>query len=273
MATLYSPNGSETKEIQSLVHSRNLSTLSNSPLLTNRTNDSYPTEHLFRSPLAPIATGNEDITPAGLSRNPLRRAATPISQFRTVFIAFKRQTKVITLSLELIMGEFETFQAPKSCLRLLKNCISGIWATYCTVRYFLAYSRYRNPLGQDFSLAITAGISAVVTFLAMALSTYILRFLSRQDCKKCHSILLCLRILSALFLLAPATINVVLVFVWKTSPNPDLNLHSRCHLDVDVVWSISRAKCPTDAPSWPLWVALSFIRFVLTASLIVRFSK
>jgi len=271
MAALYSPDGSETKETHSLVHSRNLSTLSNSPLLTSRTIDPYPTEPLLLSPLAPIAAGNEDITPAGLPRNPLLRPATPISQVRTVFVAFKRHTKVITLSLELILGGFEPFSG-RSCLLLLKNCVSGIWATYCTVRYFRAYSRHRSTLGQDYSLAITAGISAVLTFFAMAVSTYILRLLSRQDCKKCHSILLCLRILSALFMLAPATINIVLVFVWKTSPNPDLDLHSRCHLDVDVVWSIARAKCPTDAPSWSLWAALSFIRFLLTASLIVRSS-
>jgi hypothetical protein len=100
----------------------------------------------------------------------------------------------------------------------------------------------------------------------MALSAYISKCLSSQGGEIWHSVLLCLRFLSAFFLLVPAAVNVVVVFVWKAS---DLDLPAHCHLDVDVVWSIVPNNCPIDTSSWSLWVALSFVRFLLTASLIV----
>lgn len=116
MATSYFPNGSDTTK--ALAHSRNLSTLSNTTL-TDKTLDSHSTQPLLRSPLAAGCCdhssrklGNEDIAPADLSQSRLHRTVRPNvkkTPFRKVLHAFKRQTTFITLSSELIIGEFETY--------------------------------------------------------------------------------------------------------------------------------------------------------------------
>lgn len=292
MATFYSPNSRDPIDTEALAHSRSLSTLSNASLLTHRTLDPHPTDPLLRSP--PLASSSsaayfkrssrklrdEDITPAALPRSRRHRTATPIAQkslIRSVLHGFKRWKKPITLSLEIIIGECEPSgylimeQLFLTSFADMYVFFSGGWATYNAVRYFITFLHSKDDLGQAFSLslAIAAGISAVVALWATALSIFISRCISFQDGDLWHSLLLCLRFLAAFFLFVPAAVNVVVVFVWKSSTNPDVDLHARCHLDVDVVWSIASDKCPIEPPSWTLWVALTIIRFLLTASLIV----
>jgi hypothetical protein len=73
---------------------------------------------------------------------------------------------------------------------------------------------------------------------------------------------------SSFFLLAPAIYNLVMTFIWRNSTNPELDFQRRCHVDVDVVWSISKTQCSPRL--WGTWLALSIVRLVLTLLVIVR---
>ncbi|KAG5645129.1 hypothetical protein DXG03_006846 [Asterophora parasitica] len=159
----------------------------------------------------------------------------------------------------------------KKRLRRLNLCkgsieiIMGAFAVYNTVRYFLAFTMFESVDGQAASLSLGISTGASFAFLVCAfilslfqpylLSQHIpLRFLLRTR-TAFHAA-------ASLALFGPAVANVVLLFIWKASPNMEVNVERRCHVDIDVVWSVSDSKCPPHA--WGMWIALSFLRLVIT---------
>jgi hypothetical protein len=117
-------------------------------------------------------------------------------------------------------------------------------------------------LGTSATLAIALLLSATILSL---FEPYLLH------CYPNRSLLLFIRTmlhyLSSFFLFAPAAVNYVLAFMWRTSPDPEVTLKGRCHLDVDVVWSVTRITC-RPLP-WSAWLALSIVRALITLAIIV----
>ena len=146
----------------------------------------------------------------------------------------------------------------------------GSWAVYNTIRYFIAFMKYGLNDGQAMSLAL--GISTAISF-ALLLCAVILSIF--QPYLLLHQVPLRTLLFArkgfdtfgSFFLLAPAIYNLVMTFIWRNSTNPELNFQRRCHVDIDVIWSISKTHC--NARVWGTWLALSIVRLALTLLIIV----
>lgn len=151
----------------------------------------------------------------------------------------------------------------------------GAWSLYNTVRYFLAFSAYNDSVGQTICLAL--GTGAGVSF-ALSLCSLFLTIQRRRPLvfgvpyKYLTHIRSTLLYGASFFLLSPAAVNFSLTFLWKSSKNPQFNLRTRCHLDVDVVWSVARNQCTDKFRSWSVWVVLSSLRLFLTLVVVVSSS-
>jgi len=269
-----------------LEHSRNLSTISNGTLHTSTTGHSHPTEPLLHPATNPItATAyydqisrqprNPDGTPARLRwDDPLSPEGTPVAAgekgryWRSGTRRPMRLWRRVAFILEVIMGEsiFRHHLAILQFHRCLDQSI-GAWAIYTTLRYFLAFKIHRASQGQTYCLAL--GTSSGVSF-GLILCSLILSTLKKGAASKYltpfRSYLL---YFSSLCLLGPAAVSLALVFAWKTSPNVQLNVQSRCRLDIDTIWSISSRPCFEHPQPWSNWVVLASVRLVLTLAVIV----
>jgi hypothetical protein len=124
------------------------------------------------------------------------------------------------------------------------------------------------------SLTLGASTTLSITLLAAA---FLLSFFSsslvpttRISDRRLHLIRIALRYLATFFLLAPAIVAFVFVFVWRDASDPNLRFRGRCHLDADVVWSGPGSQCGFQAPTWIAWLAASVVRLILTIILVVR---
>jgi hypothetical protein len=171
--------------------------------------------------------------------------------------------------------QLKHYQLPFAQPKCQQNAdiILGVWALYNTIRYFLAFTTYNPADGQAVSLAlgISTGVSFALLICALILSIfqpYLL--LHRVPLRTLLFTQKGFDALSSFFLSAPAVYNLVMTFIWRNSTNPELNFRHRCHLDIDVVWSVSKAQCQPRV--WGTWLALSIVRLVLTLLIIVSSS-
>lgn len=159
-------------------------------------------------------------------------------------------------------------------LRLLKGAllsIIGSWASYTTVRYFIAYIVYSDNVRQ--SVALSLGISSLLSLLVaagLALSLLVPHHtthsppFSRSLGKTLRHVS---QFLASFFLFVPATVNLALVSSWRNTGS-DLSLRGRCHWGLDVVWVGIGGQCTLHAPAWGVWLAAAISRFVLTAAVL-----
>ena len=143
----------------------------------------------------------------------------------------------------------------------------GSWATYTTVRYFIAYGIY--PSNARRSAALPLGISSSLSLLfviALAISVVLRRPQLRSQRTSLHHALL---LLLSFFLIAPGVVSLVLVCVWR-HVGSDLSLRGRCHWDVDAVWVGVGGQCVVHAPAWGVWLTAAILRLALTVIAPVR---
>lgn len=147
--------------------------------------------------------------------------------------------------------------------------VSGVWAVYNTVRYFIAYADHASMQAQTIALALGTCTALSTCFLAASFVLTLTRT-SLVDCgvslKLALAIDTTLHLLASLALISPTIVNVVLVFIWRTAADTDVRFSGRCRLDMDVVWT-SANNC--SGSLWGVWLALAFIRLVLTITLLV----
>ncbi|KAF9484177.1 hypothetical protein BDN70DRAFT_872875 [Pholiota conissans] len=258
---IYAQNPSEPRS-DILEHSRNFSTISSATLLTNTTLHSQPTEPLLHTtPRAAIHTDsylpdqsrNANVPPARLRWEDPLAVDTDITSEKSRWQGVRRKPA-----------------RWKRRLKYVLEIVIVVWAIYNTIRYFIAFPIYgRNATeGQSFSFALgtSAGVSFALALCAQAL--FFVKFNLRVGPPAFRHLTRALSVLyylSSLFILAPAIINPVLIFVWRNSPNPLYNIHSRCYsVEVDVVWSVSHNSCINKSLPWGIWLTLSFIRLILT---------
>jgi hypothetical protein len=151
------------------------------------------------------------------------------------------------------------------------------WATYNTVRYFLSYGRH--PSDQT-SVALALGASSSLSLVLLMTSASIsllhaplIAYLDTSN-RSLQVTRIVMRNFSSLFLLIPPIVNIVLVFMWRSSPYPEIRVAGRCHFEIDVVWSFPASQC--DGPravSWKVWLAASIVRLALTVMILVSFFR
>lgn len=162
---------------------------------------------------------------------------------------------------------------PRSTPRVSRRVIIGSWASYTTVRYFIAYVIYSNRTRR--SVALSLGISSALSLLvagALALSLVVPNHTthSRPNSGSLGKSLrhVC-QFLASFFLFAPAAVNLALVFSWRNTGS-EFSLRGRCHWNPDVVWEGVGGQCTRHAPVWGVWLAAAISRLVLTAVILVR---
>ena len=155
----------------------------------------------------------------------------------------------------------------------LNHVIVGSWATYTTVRYFVAYAVYQESTRRSaaLSLAIVSSLSLILV-AGLALSLMLPCSIThhhprlRSLHKSPHHVL---QFLVSLFLFAPTVVNLVLVLVWRHIGS-NLSLRGRCHWNVDVVWVGVGGQCASHAPAFGVWLTAAILRLVLTVLVLVR---
>jgi hypothetical protein len=152
----------------------------------------------------------------------------------------------------------------------LSKFAPAAFAVYNTIRYFLAYTIYDSDEGQSVSLSmgISTGFAFTLLVCAVILSAFQPYLLAHQ--LPLQPLLLCrttMHALASFFIFGPAVVNTTLLFIWKNSTDPELNILQRCHVDIDVVWSVSNVQCKPAV--WGVWLALSLVRLALTIFIIV----
>ena len=64
----------------------------------------------------------------------------------------------------------------------------------------------------------------------------------------------------------PTIVNLALVNVWRNSPDIDVSLSFRCHLDVDILWAVGGSCEP---PTWETYLGFAVMRLVLSFAIVV----
>ncbi|PPQ85762.1 hypothetical protein CVT25_003080 [Psilocybe cyanescens] len=252
-------------------HSRNLSTISSTTLHTNTTAHSRPNEPLLQPTTSPRQTvafyepSLHETRPPDGSEAHLRWTEPP-APFTDSSIAGEKSKPSLQVSRK-------PWRRRKR-IRFTLEVVIAIWSAYNVVRYFMALFLYGGDtsVGRAICLALgtSAGVSFAITFFTLVLSmikhsfrthSLILRYMLR--------VCFFLQYLASLCLLAPTVVNLVLIFIWKSSPNPRYSLHSRCHFDIDAVWSATTNPCHDRASSWAIWLLLSCVRLVVTLFILV----
>ncbi|KJA24954.1 hypothetical protein HYPSUDRAFT_456805 [Hypholoma sublateritium FD-334 SS-4] len=261
---IFAGSPSQPRDIQE--HSRNISTISSATLVTNTTLHSQPHEPLLQQTALHVTAQTETYNPypphnlAGPSTH-LRWGDTPVVQSEPKSLNEKSRWDVIRR---------ESTRWSKIVTVILDILIAA-WSIYNTIRYFIAftvYDRTNTPRGQSLSFALGTCTGIALGLILCSKTLFLVkhrllhcaqsfRYLTRTCCV--------LRYLSSLFILTPAIVNFVFLFVWRNSSNSHYNVHDRCHsFDIDIVWSASRGTCSGKSSPWGVWLAISCIRLVLT---------
>ncbi|KAF9450515.1 hypothetical protein P691DRAFT_810202 [Macrolepiota fuliginosa MF-IS2] len=261
---VFTPETPDTARSPPFPHSRNVSTISGTTLHASASESSHATEPLL-----------QPITPDSLAYIDL----------------FSRQPTLIDEAGPLEWGPHPTLLGDPPTLREKKNfwertlrkrlkrlrilmrtleLIFGAWAIYNATRYFIAFTTYDSAQGQLVSLVLgtCAGISFALLATAVIFNFFKLHLLMYSvPLRLLTLIALSSLCLSSFALIAPAIVNIVLLFVWRGSLEQELSTEQRCNIDIDVIWSGSKQECPKPY-GWGAWMALSATRLGITAILI-----
>ncbi|PPR05435.1 hypothetical protein CVT26_011312 [Gymnopilus dilepis] len=271
MAAVYLHNAihsrppTETRD--TVEHSRNLSAISCATLYTNTTSHSQTTTEPLLHPLSSPEAARpyyEHISPESRdaydSPSHLRwedRHAAPVET--ATFVEKDRSPR-------------RRKRRPwrrRTATTAVFQIVICLWAAYNTVRYFIAFTIYGNDLssGRIFSLAMgtSAGVSFMLSFSSLVLSVLQRRLFNHGATHRYVSFIRSvMQYLASILLLAPAVTSIVLLFLWKHSPNAHYNVDHRCHIDIDALWSPNFNPCSNKSPAWTIWLILSSVRLGLT---------
>ncbi|KAG6877631.1 hypothetical protein C0993_005452 [Termitomyces sp. T159_Od127] len=147
------------------------------------------------------------------------------------------------------------------------------FAVYNSVRYFLAFTVYESVGGQVASLLLGISTAAVFALTVCSIVVWLFQPYLLVHHVPSHFLLRTRTIFhsaASLALFAPAVVNTVLLFVWKNNPITELNIRRRCHVDIDVIWSVSSEQ-QCKPPAWDVWIVLSILRLVITTIVIILY--
>ncbi|TFK92158.1 hypothetical protein K466DRAFT_643503 [Polyporus arcularius HHB13444] len=249
-----------------LPHDRQLSSVSTVTLQTSTSEHSHPTEPLIH-PGSSASSVYLDL----LARQPTHPSSPPPAR-----------GSGLTLRGDPVTARERRTQYEQTVRRRLKRLrwaqralfvIIGAWAIYNTIRYYLA--AWLHPYRERQVIALVLGSCTALCIACNAVSVIIsataphLGWYYRPRSK--HVLLQSfLHYSSSLFVLGPALVNFVLVFLWRNSQDTANSLRGRCRWDIDVVWSGLGGECG-DSPAWGYWVAGSLMRLILTAVFLIAY--
>ncbi|KAI0000796.1 hypothetical protein BJV74DRAFT_820739 [Russula compacta] len=150
----------------------------------------------------------------------------------------------------------------------------GSWATYTTVRYFVAYAAYPDSARR--SAALSLGICSLLSlvFVAALALSFVLPYHITQSRPHLRSLSQsphhALQVFASFFLFAPTVVNLVLVLVWRHAGS-SLGLRGRCHWNLDVVWVGVGGQCVHHPPAFGVWLTAASVRLALTAIVLVAY--
>jgi hypothetical protein len=113
---------------------------------------------------------------------------------------------------------------------------------------------------------LSFAFSSCGSILTMAQTTLLLHGIS---VKTLLSIRATLYYMASCCLLGPSVVNLVLLLLWRKTPDLELQTRHRCKLDVDLVWSTTYSLCNHKNKTWAHWVGLSALRLAVTLIIIV----
>ncbi|VDB86976.1 unnamed protein product [Peniophora sp. CBMAI 1063] len=152
--------------------------------------------------------------------------------------------------------------------------LMAAWATYTSVRYFIAFVMYRAQARRTLSLALgTASLVALSLSLLLISSKPVLGpfVRARPDLLRwCRLAAHVARASVTLLILGPAIVNFVLVFLWRDNSDSAVRLRGRCKWDIDVDWTAGvGSQC--QSPVWGVWIAAASARLALTVVTLIAY--
>ena len=148
----------------------------------------------------------------------------------------------------------------------------AFWSIYSTVRYLLAFTIYQSITGQVISLflGMATGLSfafgACGSILTLSQTILLMDGLSVRAISIIH---ITLYYLASACLLGSSVTNIVLLVIYRKTPDLELQTRYRCRLDVDLIWSTSDSICNLRRCPWGSWIILSTLLLVITLAVIV----
>ncbi|KAL1692470.1 hypothetical protein GGG16DRAFT_51356 [Schizophyllum commune] len=154
-------------------------------------------------------------------------------------------------------------------IKLALEAIVAIWAVYSAVRYFMAFSHYWGTVPRALTAAMgaCATVSAALIMLNMslcvAMPSLLVPTVSWKGLLRLENVA---AYAGSLLFAIPTIVNLALVNVWHNSPDIDVSLSFRCHLDVDILWAVGGSCEP---PTWETYLGLAVMRLVLSFAIVV----
>jgi hypothetical protein len=141
----------------------------------------------------------------------------------------------------------------------------------------MAFSIYGTEFTLGRLLCLVLGICTAAT-VALYICSQVIEYIRRkidyrtQTSKYLIFLRHSLHLLSSTFVLGPAVVNLIFVFVWRNSPDSRYNLHNRCHIDIDSIWSVEHNFCIAQSPAWGIWISIAAVRAAVTLLALVSAS-
>ncbi|KZT68027.1 hypothetical protein DAEQUDRAFT_766612 [Daedalea quercina L-15889] len=252
----------------SYTQDKRLSALSSVTLTTASNSDySHPTEPLLNLPDSEASSAYLDL----LARQPRH----PSSPGGPAEAALRLEGDPVTASEQRSHLERRIRRRLRR-LRWTKRsllAVIGAWATYNTVRYFLAFTIY--PYNDRQIILLSLGTCSALALTLIAVSLLIDAFAPHlgwiYSPNAPHAVVQAvLNYSSSALLFCPAVVNLAFVFIWRHTSSLVNTLIHRCRWDIDVFWSGLGSQCNV-SPSWAEWLAGSVVRLVLTLAVIVAY--
>ncbi|KAL1742059.1 hypothetical protein HDZ31DRAFT_21908, partial [Schizophyllum fasciatum] len=149
-------------------------------------------------------------------------------------------------------------------IKLALEAIVAVWTVYTVVRYFMAFSHYEGTAPRALTAAMGACATVGAAFmmlnmsLCVAMPSQLVPTVSWNGLLRLESVA---AYAGSVLCTVPTIVNLVLVNLWHLSPDVDVSLSFRCHLDVDVLWAVGGSCEP---PRWEVYLGLAVMRLVLT---------
>ncbi|KAJ7501414.1 hypothetical protein B0H11DRAFT_2373677 [Mycena galericulata] len=149
-----------------------------------------------------------------------------------------------------------------------------MWAAYTTIRYILAYQIVmESRTSRDLSLVLAiVGVASTVLVSAPICLAYLRHIVitrGRDTSIELDKFRQYLRTSLAFSFLTPPLINLTLTIVGRTSRAPVFELRTRCHLDIDVLWSAGQHEQGDCLSTWVVWLGLAVGRLAFTTLIII----
>ncbi|KAF9526402.1 hypothetical protein CPB83DRAFT_858037 [Crepidotus variabilis] len=257
------------------VHSKNFSSMSTTTLQTTTTLHDTPYE-----PLLPPITQNSRESYEARSRRSRSSPILTLPRWSLPRVPSTLNEKdEFGIRKEPLKGHSQVFSRRKAVKlrwsRRSLELIMLIWAIYSTGRYLKAFTLYDGFTSQLVSLALGAstGLSFAFTCCSIALSLVQTRLLFHGfSVTALLSIRSALQNLSSVFFLGPSIANIILLIVWRSSQDSEIQITHRCNLEVDLVWSVN-VLCNHPPHAWGIWIALAVVRTALSALVVIIFHR